>query len=201
MTINVGGLIESFGANQRSLFSFRTSANLRVIDAHTLRFAFSRAYRAPNALEKSADWSYLATNLSPLYDGNDSAYFYRRARSGQGVGAEKIESAEIGYLGKDASQWCRWDIKLFRDQLTSLIPGQVNVLTYSPSNQDHAVVRGAETEVRAGMLAGSDGLAPRHHDPEDYVRRTVRRAGIDLAINGQASKASLRTGQRAQPKG
>ena len=58
-----------------------------------------------------------------------------------------------------------------------------------------------ETEVRAGMLAGSDGLAQRHHDPEDYVQRTVRRAGIDLAINGQASKASLRTGQRAQPKG
>ena len=58
-----------------------------------------------------------------------------------------------------------------------------------------------ETEVRAGMLAGSDGLAQRHHDPEDYVRRTVRRAGIDLAINGQASKASMRTGQRAQPKG
>ena len=59
----------------------------------------------------------------------------------------------------------------------------------------------AETEVRAGMLAGSVGLAQRHHDPEDYVRRTVQRAGIDLAINGQASKASMRTGQRAQPKG
>ena len=51
-----------------------------------------------------------------------------------------------------------------------------------------------ETEVRAGMLAGSDGLAQRHHDSEDYVRRTVQRVGIDLAINGQASKASLGPG-------
>ncbi len=58
-----------------------------------------------------------------------------------------------------------------------------------------------DAEVRAGMLAGSDGLGQRHQDPEDYVRRTVRRAGMDLAINGQASTASMRTGQRAQPKG
>ena len=58
-----------------------------------------------------------------------------------------------------------------------------------------------DAEVRAGMLAGSDGLAQRHKDPEDYVRRTVRRAGIDLAINGQVSTASMPTGQRARPKG
>jgi len=58
-----------------------------------------------------------------------------------------------------------------------------------------------ETEVRNGMLVGSVDLAQRHHDPEDYVRRTVQRAGVDLAIKGQASKASMRAGQRAQPKG
>ena len=58
-----------------------------------------------------------------------------------------------------------------------------------------------DAEVRAGMMAVSDGLAQRHQDPEDYVQRTVRRAGIDLAINGQASTASMPTGQRAQPKG
>jgi len=58
-----------------------------------------------------------------------------------------------------------------------------------------------ETEVRNGMLVGSIDLAQRHHDPEDYVRRTVQRAGVDLAFKGQASKASMRAGQRAQPKG
>jgi hypothetical protein len=58
-----------------------------------------------------------------------------------------------------------------------------------------------EAEVRTGMLAGSDGLGQRHQDTEGYVQRTVRRAGIDLDINRQASTASMPTGQRTQPKG
>ena len=47
-----------------------------------------------------------------------------------------------------------------------------------------------EAEVRVGMLTGSDRLVQRHHDPDDYVRRTVRRAGIELATR-QASAASV----------
>ena len=46
-----------------------------------------------------------------------------------------------------------------------------------------------EAQVRAGMFAGSDGLAARHTDPDDYVRRTVNKASIDLATI-QASAAS-----------
>ena len=48
-----------------------------------------------------------------------------------------------------------------------------------------------EAQVRAGMIAGSDDLAARHTDPDDYVRRTVSKAGIELATS-QASAASAR---------
>ena len=46
-----------------------------------------------------------------------------------------------------------------------------------------------EAQVRGGMSAGSDDLAARHSDPDDYVRRTVSKAGIELA-NKEASAAS-----------
>lgn len=49
----------------------------------------------------------------------------------------------------------------------------------------------SEAQVRAGMIAGSDDLAARHTDPDDYVRRTVSKAGIELATS-QASAASAR---------
>ena len=48
----------------------------------------------------------------------------------------------------------------------------------------------SEVQVRAGMFAGSDDLAARHTDPDDYVRRTVNKAGIELATR-QTSVASL----------
>ena len=47
----------------------------------------------------------------------------------------------------------------------------------------------SEAQVRAGMIAGSDDLAARHTDPDDYVRRTVNKASIELATR-QASAAS-----------
>ena len=37
--------------------------------------------------------------------------------------------------------------------------------------------------VRAGMLSGSEGLAARHSNPTDYVFRTVRKAGLELAAS------------------
>jgi hypothetical protein len=46
-----------------------------------------------------------------------------------------------------------------------------------------------ESQVRAGMIAGSNDLASRHTDPDDYVRRTVSKASIELATS-QASAAS-----------
>ena len=47
----------------------------------------------------------------------------------------------------------------------------------------------SEAQVRAGMISGSDDLAVRHTNPDDYVRRTVSKASIDLATS-QASTAS-----------
>lgn len=50
-----------------------------------------------------------------------------------------------------------------------------------------------EAQVRAGMFAGSDDLAARHTDPDDYVRRTVRKARTQLATSASAASApSLR---------
>lgn len=53
----------------------------------------------------------------------------------------------------------------------------------------------SEAQVRAGMFAGSDDLAARHTDPDDYVRRTVSKASIEFATS-QASAASARSRPR-----
>jgi len=46
-----------------------------------------------------------------------------------------------------------------------------------------------EAEVQAGMIYGSENLAGRHTNPDDYVRRTVSKASIHLTTS-QASEAS-----------
>jgi len=48
-----------------------------------------------------------------------------------------------------------------------------------------------EAEVQAGMIYGSENLAGRHTNPDDYVRRTVSKASIHLTTS-QASEASVR---------
>ena len=49
-----------------------------------------------------------------------------------------------------------------------------------------------EAQVRTGMISGSDDLAVRHTDPDDYVRRTVSKAGIELATSASAASAPPR---------
>jgi hypothetical protein len=46
-----------------------------------------------------------------------------------------------------------------------------------------------DAQVRVGMTSGSDDLAARHTDPDDYVQRTISKARIVLATS-QASVAS-----------
>ena len=46
-----------------------------------------------------------------------------------------------------------------------------------------------EAEVQAGMISGSENLAGRHTNSDDYVRRTVSKASIHLTTS-QASEAS-----------
>lgn len=47
----------------------------------------------------------------------------------------------------------------------------------------------SEVQVRAGMISGSDDLAARHTDPDDYVRRTVSKAGIEVVKSASAASA------------
>ena len=46
-----------------------------------------------------------------------------------------------------------------------------------------------EAQVRAGMISGSDDLAARHTDPDDYVRLTVSKASIELSTSASAASA------------
>jgi hypothetical protein len=50
----------------------------------------------------------------------------------------------------------------------------------------------SDAAVRAGMLAGSNGLTQRHRDVDDYIHRTVARAGAEAARLEAATRASER---------
>ena len=47
----------------------------------------------------------------------------------------------------------------------------------------------SDAQVRAGMISGSDDLAVRHTNPDDYVQRTVSKASIQLATSASAASA------------
>lgn len=144
--INAGGYYESDSLTGSS-FSPRLAVNLPVDDFNTFRFVVTHANRMPNLFEKSADWSYLITGLTPALFGANQSYFAQSFRATADLQAENILSREIGYTGNFPQQGLTVDAKLFDDNLSNLISQRIQLNASGYSNQSEAHLRGAEFQV------------------------------------------------------
>jgi len=131
--VNFGGLWEH-DAYAGDHTAPRLMVNYHVQPDHTLRAGVTRAFRLPSQLEAKGDWRW------PDYG------IHLVAATGQ-VGPERIDVREIGYLGRFRSLGLTVDLRLFDEQVDSLI----NIRGMPPVdfvNKDPSSQRGWEVQLR-----------------------------------------------------
>lgn len=118
LTINGGVMVERNSMTSTSA-SPRLAANWFVAPGHSLRFAVSRANRAPTLFEDHTNQTYdLPPLLSSYASGVPAKITYLSSGS---LKDERILSREIGYVA-EIPQWkLQGDIRFFRDHIDSLI--------------------------------------------------------------------------------
>lgn len=109
--LNAGGSWEhdSLGGG---MFAPRLSLHHHVTDTSTLRLGVSRAFRAPSLFEQRGDWRWVATNFP-----NYAHKFLARGN----LKPEKIDSAEIGYVGEFQKLNLMLDIRAFHERVSNRI--------------------------------------------------------------------------------
>jgi iron complex outermembrane receptor protein len=114
LTINLGNALEKI-RNKDNTNSYRVAANYQLSQKHIFRLAGSKSYRDPTLLE---------VNQNSIYtydDKGEEITLYTRVFSDDDIANEKQVSREIGYLGLFQDKNLSLDIRIFDEELTSLI--------------------------------------------------------------------------------
>lgn len=126
-----------------STFSPRVAVNFVPWENHTLRASFSSATRTPTLYEQ---FSNLHFDLGAIQ--------LQPTQSSGGLDAERIRSAELGYLGQFLEQRLNVDFRVYSERLSQLVetfqrpfPGAINRITVDFANVNRARVHGIETQV------------------------------------------------------
>ncbi|UUQ66179.1 TonB-dependent receptor [Pseudomonas fuscovaginae UPB0736] len=124
----------------------RFAVNYLINPRHGLRAVYSEAIRSPDMFENNVNWSYRVTNLdSPTYGQNSGQYFVKTRGPGN-LDKELMRSRELGYNGFFADIGLNLDVKLFYDEITSMISSPLRNNQYIASNANSARFRGSETQ-------------------------------------------------------
>ena len=107
-----GGLILEQKNTADSYFSYRLASNYQFDSDHILRVAFNRSFRSPTLLE-SQQKQVVRYNENIILDASVIA--------DAEINNERLRSIELGYLGYLFDRRLRFDIRLFREQLTDVI--------------------------------------------------------------------------------
>lgn len=146
--LNLGGMWEKEESHIVGVaFSPRAALNVHLNKHHTLRFVYSKAIRTPDMLEFDRDWRYLATNLSPTFEGDTERYFYYSAKAAGDLLPEEIHAKEISYYANLPKYHLSWDLKLYEEKLDHLISEKLQLSDYQPSNNNQVRLRGVEFQV------------------------------------------------------
>lgn len=180
-TVNAGAMWEKDGISGAALLP-RIAFNRHLSPRHTLRFAASRATRAPALIEEKGDvrFSFQGTPLDQTI-----------AASG-GLKAEVMKSYELGYLGQWRERNLTVDARVFRDRMHDLITelvvpaGDTDGTAFDYRNEGQADVTGAELQLDyrwtpatrfvldyARMRADVSGLSAQAHFDEARHERSV----------------------------
>ena len=114
LTINLGNALEKI-RNKDNTNSYRAAANYQLSKKHIFRLAGSKSYRDPTLLEVNQNSIYTYDNQG------DEITLYTRVFSDDDIANEKQVSREIGYLGLFQDKNLSLDIRIFDEELTSLI--------------------------------------------------------------------------------
>jgi iron complex outermembrane receptor protein len=154
-TLNLGGLVEK-DLYTTVQFAPRLSINWKLSDNHVLKWGYSSAFRTPSLFEQKSDWRVLDENGQTLY----IKYLSRG-----GLVPERIRSTDLVYLGQWAPLNMGFDLRIFREELTRLITGQLyslpdtatshNAVAYDLRNNASALQQGAEYQLNWKPLPGS----------------------------------------------
>lgn len=157
LTANAGGYYE-VNSQTASTFSPRIAANVHVTPSQTLRLVYSKGSRSPDLQEQRTNWTYTFNDTTPPLNGSTVTRFYQ-SRTGPGnLVSERIASAEIGYLMNLRLQGLLVDVKVFRDELTSLISDRTNLAGATPTNAGTVTLRGAELQAAWALTSGTSAF-------------------------------------------
>jgi iron complex outermembrane receptor protein len=131
--VNFGGLWE------RDDFSGGHTAPRLMVNYHlrpgqALRAGMTRAYRIPSQLEEKGNWYWPEYNF-PLF------------KVSGGARPERIDSREIGYLGRFATLGLSVDLRLFEERVDSILV-TAGGIPWDIENKNPSTQRGWETQLR-----------------------------------------------------
>ncbi|MFZ4968584.1 TonB-dependent receptor plug domain-containing protein [Pseudomonas sp. Mn2068] len=125
----------------------RFAVNYLINPRHGLRAVYSEAIRSPDMFENNVNWSYRVTNLdSPTY-GQTSGQYFVKTRGPGNLDKERMRSRELGYNGFFTDIGLSLDVKLFYDEITSMVSSPLRNNQYIASNANSARFSGTETQL------------------------------------------------------
>ena len=113
---NVGGFLEQHSW-KGSNFSPRLMANFQILPMHTLRAGVTEAKRLPTLFELAADVRWHPAVFAP--------FPYRLYASTGKVGAEKLQSQEVGYFGNFRDWRLTLDVRGYIERMRDIIVRQL----------------------------------------------------------------------------
>src|SRR5690606_32035895 len=114
--------------------------------AHGFQALYTRALRAPDKLQLSADSLVYVRNLQPQPSRPRHAYFCLSNRVDGSRPQERMESHELGYDGHFTRLGLHVDVRLFRERISNLITYWAKIADLTPSNANSMEFRGWEAE-------------------------------------------------------
>jgi len=157
--LNLGGYWEHDQLNG-SYFNPRGAVIYQFLPSQSLRLVYAEALRTMDIYEKRADIHILPKHLSGGYGTDPVANLgwatpelFPTQKSDGRLKPESIRSTELGYYARVSS--LEWDLRVFREQLDSLMSESLGPLKFQPSNDGSINIQGAEMQL-------SWRLHPRH---------------------------------------
>jgi iron complex outermembrane receptor protein len=153
-TFNSGGLLEQ-DLYSPLQFAPRFSVNWKPSTQHVLKAGFSSGFRTPSLFEQKSDWR-IRDELGQT--------LYIKYLSRGGLVPERVKAADLVYQGHWRPLDISLDLRVFREELTRLITGELyllpnsvvkNALAYDLRNNASATQQGAEYQISLKPFEGS----------------------------------------------
>jgi iron complex outermembrane receptor protein len=184
LVVNAGAMYEKYDITGSDV-SPRLAMNYHLQPGHTLRVAVSRADRQPVAFEEQSNERICADPAC--------TYFDQLYLSSGHLRPERIDSSEIGYLGRLTPAF-NVDLRLFRDQLFDLISDYkrpypadlVNGKTFDFRNGGKAALFGTELQLQyqprheTRVILALANTQIRSNDFDSFYSKSVPRNNLSL---------------------